>query len=95
LVHDQSPFLLHYWGRQELAVAAAVTNVEYKVIPSEAGHDAGFVSAIAPADMLFVPNRGGIGHAPDEGSDAEDIAPGAVVLASALARVDQLEWLVQ
>jgi allantoate deiminase len=95
LVHDQSPVVLHYWVRQELAVATAETNVDYKVMPSGAGHDAGYVSAIAPAGMVFVPSRRGISHAPEEWSDAEDIALGAVVLASALARIDQQEWLAQ
>jgi beta-ureidopropionase / N-carbamoyl-L-amino-acid hydrolase len=64
-------------------------------VPSGAGHDAGFLSAIAPAGMLFVPSRRGISDAPDEWSPAEDIALGAVVLASALARIDQQEWLAQ
>jgi acetylornithine deacetylase/succinyl-diaminopimelate desuccinylase-like protein len=67
---------------------------EYKV-PSGAGHGARFLSTIAPAGMLFIPSRRGISHGPDEWSDAEDIALGAVVLASAVARIDQQEWLTQ
>lgn len=66
-----------------------------EVMPSSPGHDAGNVSAIAPAGMVFVRGRSVISHVPEEWTDAEDIALGTVVLASALARVDQRESLAR
>lgn len=93
LLHDQSPFVLHHWVREQLAAAADELHVGYRVMPSGAGHDAGFVSMVAPVGMLFVPSRGGISHAPDEWSEAEDIALGAVVLANAVRRIDRASWM--
>ncbi|HZU16658.1 MAG TPA: M20/M25/M40 family metallo-hydrolase, partial [Candidatus Dormibacteraeota bacterium] len=87
--HDQSPFVLHYRVREQLARAAAEAGASYRVMASGAGHDAGYVSAVAPAGMLFVPSRDGISHSRDEWSDVEDIALGAVVLARALRHLDR------
>jgi allantoate deiminase len=89
LLHDQSPFILHHWVREQLAAVADDLQVSYRVMPSGAGHDAGYVSLVAPAGMLFVPSRDGISHAPEEWSESEDIALGAAVLASALRRIDE------
>jgi allantoate deiminase len=91
LLHDQSPFVLHYWVREHVAAAADEAGLPYKVMPSGAGHDAGYVSLIAPSGLVFVPSRAGISHAPEEWSEAEDIAKGAVLLADALARIDRAE----
>jgi allantoate deiminase len=88
-LHDQSPFVLHYRVREQLARAAAEAGASYRVMASGAGHDAGYVSAVAPAGMLFVPSRDGISHSRDEWSDVEDIALGAVVLARALRHLDR------
>lgn len=93
LLHDQSPFVLHHWVREQLAAAADELEVGYRVMPSGAGHDAGYVSLVAPAGMLFVPSRGGISHAPEEWSEVEDIALGAVVLANAVRRIDRAPWM--
>ena len=43
-------------------------------IVSGAGHDAAFLSQIAPAAMLFVPSRDGMSHCAQEWTDADALA---------------------
>jgi allantoate deiminase len=43
-------------------------------LPSGAGHDAAMMASIAPAAMLFVRCRGGVGHNPAEAVEEADVA---------------------
>ncbi len=54
-------------------------------LPSGAFHDAGIVSALLPAAMLFIPSIGGISHDFAEDSHEEDIVLGCQVFADAVA----------
>jgi len=56
-------------------------------MPSGAFHDAGIVSAMMPAAMLFIPSIGGISHDFAEDSRADDIVLGCQVLADAAASI--------
>jgi hydantoinase/carbamoylase family amidase len=94
LIHDQSPFVLPFWVRSEIAGAAQASGIPYRVMASGAGHDAGYISQVAPAGMIFVPSREGLSHAPDEWTDVDDIALGAVLLARSLKRIDSAPWMV-
>jgi beta-ureidopropionase / N-carbamoyl-L-amino-acid hydrolase len=58
-------------------------------LPSGAGHDAAFMSRIAPAGMVFVPCRAGKSHAPEEWADREALAAGAAVIYQAVSNLDQ------
>jgi N-carbamoyl-L-amino-acid hydrolase len=58
-------------------------------LPSGAGHDAAFMSRIAPSAMVFVPCRAGKSHAPEEWADRDAIAAGAAVIYQALRAIDQ------
>jgi beta-ureidopropionase / N-carbamoyl-L-amino-acid hydrolase len=58
-------------------------------LPSGAGHDAAFMSRIAPSAMVFVPCRAGKSHAPEEWADREAIAAGAAVIYQAVRDIDQ------
>jgi N-carbamoyl-L-amino-acid hydrolase len=58
-------------------------------LPSGAGHDAAFMSRIAPSAMVFVPCRAGKSHAPEEWADREAIAAGAAVIYQAVRDLDQ------
>jgi beta-ureidopropionase / N-carbamoyl-L-amino-acid hydrolase len=58
-------------------------------LPSGAGHDAAFMSRIAPAAMVFVPCRAGKSHAPEEWADREALAAGAAVIYLAVRKLDQ------
>jgi beta-ureidopropionase / N-carbamoyl-L-amino-acid hydrolase len=56
---------------------------------SGAGHDAAYVSRVAPAAMVFVPCRGGISHNEAEFTSKEQCAAGAQVLLQAVLDFDR------
>jgi len=75
---------------EELIAACRELGVEYKRMPSGAGHDAMCIAHIGPMAMLFVPSQGGISHSADEYTDSESCVAGARVLLHALLRIDAL-----
>jgi N-carbamoyl-L-amino-acid hydrolase len=70
--------------------AAALTGYSSRDIVSGAGHDAAYVSCVAPAAMIFVPCRGGISHNEAEFSSKEQCAKGAQVLLQAVLDYDRM-----
>jgi N-carbamoyl-L-amino-acid hydrolase len=58
-------------------------------IVSGAGHDAAYVSRVAPTAMIFVPCRGGVSHNEAEFSSKEQCAAGAQVLLQAVLDYDR------
>jgi N-carbamoyl-L-amino-acid hydrolase len=58
------------------------------VLPTQAGHDAGILSAKVPTAMLFVRNPTGVSHSPEEYAEAGDCNLGAEALADVMA-----EWV--
>ena len=60
---------------------------------SGAGHDAAYVSRVAPTAMIFVPCRGGISHNEAEFTSKEQCAAGAQVLLQAVLDYDR--WLAE
>ncbi|MCC6628805.1 MAG: Zn-dependent hydrolase [Chloroflexi bacterium] len=72
----------------EIAAACADLGLITRRLSSGAGHDAMCIAAIAPQAMLFVPSQGGISHAPDEFTTADDCVTGARVLLATLLRLD-------
>ena len=69
--------------------ATDLTGLNYKHLPSGAGHDAQAMANINDAAMVFVPSVNGISHAPDEYSTPEDCANGAQVLLNLLMLADE------
>jgi N-carbamoyl-L-amino-acid hydrolase len=55
------------------------------VLPTQAGHDAGILSAVVPTAMLFVRNPTGVSHSPEEFAKSGDCNAGAVALADVMA----------
>jgi N-carbamoyl-L-amino-acid hydrolase len=69
-----------------LRIAAGELNLKQQDIVSGAGHDAAFLSQVAPAAMLFVPSREGMSHCAQEWTDSHALAKGiATVLRAVLA----------
>ncbi|MFQ5957820.1 MAG: Zn-dependent hydrolase [Alphaproteobacteria bacterium] len=68
------------------AVRAAADALGYghRDIVSGAGHDAVYVSRVAPTGMVFVPCAGGLSHNEEESADAGDLAAGCSVLLNAM-----------
>ena len=54
------------------------------VLPTGAGHDAGFLAARVPTAMLFVRNPTGVSHSPAERAEPADCAAGVRALATVL-----------
>ena len=69
--------------------AAELSGYSARDIVSGAGHDAAYVSRVAPAAMIFVPCRGGISHNEAEFSSKEQCAKGAQVLLQAVLDFDR------
>ena len=70
--------------------AAAAAGLPAREIVSGAGHDAGYVSRVAPSAMIFVPCRGGISHNESEYASPEHCGAGAQVLLQAVLSYDRL-----
>lgn len=58
--------------------------IPYRDIETGAGHDAVFVSQVAPAAMIFVPCEDGISHNESEYANPKDLEAGANVLLHAM-----------
>jgi len=61
--------------------------IAYKKMVSRAYHDSLFMARIAPIAMIFIPCRNGVSHRPDEYAAPADIARGAYVLVTVLAKL--------
>jgi N-carbamoyl-L-amino-acid hydrolase len=72
-------------------LGGAAEQLGFSTMPlaSGAGHDAAFVSRIAPSAMLFVPCKDGKSHAPEEWAEPDALAKGAAVMLEAARRRDE------
>ncbi len=68
---------------------AEVSGFSAREIVSGAGHDAAYVSRVAPTAMIFVPCRDGVSHNEAEFSSKEQCAAGAQVLLQAVLDYDR------
>jgi N-carbamoyl-L-amino-acid hydrolase len=69
-------------------IAADHAAGDWPIIPTQAGHDAGILSAAGiPTAMLFVRNPTGISHSPDEAASMADCLVGVEALADTLERL--------
>jgi len=61
---------------------------DWPVIATQAGHDAGILSAVGiPTAMVFVRNPTGVSHSPDEHAEMADCLAGVAALADVLAEL--------
>jgi N-carbamoyl-L-amino-acid hydrolase len=68
--------------------AATALGLAARPITSGAGHDAAYISRVAPTAMIFVPCAGGISHNEAEMAKPNDIVAGANVLLHAVLATD-------
>jgi N-carbamoyl-L-amino-acid hydrolase len=69
-------------------IAADHEDGDWPVLPTQAGHDAGILSAQGiPSAMLFVRNPTGVSHSPAEHAETPDCLAGVDALAETLARL--------
>jgi N-carbamoyl-L-amino-acid hydrolase len=69
--------------------AAALSGFSAREIVSGAGHDAAYVSRVAPTAMIFVPCLNGVSHNEAEFTSKEQCAAGAQVLLQAVLDYDR------
>jgi len=70
--------------------AAEQLGVPHRDILSQAGHDAYYISRIAPTAMIFTPCRDGVSHNEGEHAELDDTVPGVnVLLHAVLARANR------
>ncbi|MFJ6392225.1 Zn-dependent hydrolase [Streptomyces sp. NPDC091972] len=75
--------------RKLAADAADSLGHAHRSLPSGAGHDAQWMSRVAPSGMVFVPSRGGVSHVPEEYTAPEDLVAGADVLLNVVLAGDR------
>ena len=77
---------VHYHGDCIASVrrAAEALGHSHRDIVSGAGHDAGYISRVAPVGMIFVPCADGVSHNEVESATPEDLAAGCNVLLRAM-----------
>ncbi|MGF1528343.1 MAG: Zn-dependent hydrolase [Candidatus Competibacterales bacterium] len=61
--------------------------LSHRDIPSGAGHDACYISKVAPTAMIFIPCKDGISHNEAESASFDDVAAGANVLLQAALEI--------
>jgi N-carbamoyl-L-amino-acid hydrolase len=71
-----------------LREAARELGLQQQDIVSGAGHDAAFLSQVAPAAMLFVPSRDGMSHCAQEWTDSDALAKGVAAVLRAVRAFD-------
>jgi N-carbamoyl-L-amino-acid hydrolase len=70
--------------------AADALGIRHRDILSQAGHDAYYISRVAPTALIFTPCRDGISHNEAEHADVDDTVPGVnVLLHAVLARANR------
>jgi N-carbamoyl-L-amino-acid hydrolase len=69
--------------------AARRSGHPYREMISGAGHDAVYVSRVAPTAMIFVPCAGGVSHNESESAEPEHVRAGAEVLLGAVLERDR------
>ena len=74
--------------RGYVEAAAEERSLDWRRMPSGAGHDAQSFARLGPLGMIFVPSRDGISHSPLEFTEDRHLVQGASVLLGALLRAD-------
>lgn len=72
-----------------LASGAARIGATSRPMVSGAGHDAAFLSKVAPAAMIFIASKDGRSHAAEEWSENDAITLGTAVLYEAVLELDR------
>lgn len=85
-VSDSPPIQFSESCINAVTQACQTVGCRYRTMISGAGHDACYVSSVAPTSMIFVPCAGGISHNEAEWAEPEDLTVGCnVLLQAALA----------
>lgn len=75
---------------ETIAQVCQEQDLSYCTLTSRAGHDAQEIGRFADMGMIFVPSQGGISHAEDEYTSAEQCTEGTNVLLHTFLKLDRL-----
>lgn len=90
VIADTSPVVLSMWLRRAVSQVCGELGLDWRFMPSGAGHDAQIMASIAPTAIIFVPSKDGASHVPDEWTSVADVARGADVLYQSILRIDDV-----
>ena len=88
-IWEQAPVAFDEGCLNAIRSAAVRTGFSYREIVSGAGHDAVYVSRVAPSAMIFAPCKDGISHNEAEFSSKEQCAKAAQVLLLSVLEYDR------
>ncbi|HXE87695.1 MAG TPA: Zn-dependent hydrolase [Hyphomicrobiaceae bacterium] len=88
-IWDQPPVVFDPQCVAAVRGAAEACGLKVRDMVSGAGHDAAYVSRVAPTAMVFVPCQGGVSHNEAEFSTQEQCGAGAQVLLQAVLEYDR------
>ena len=88
ILSDSIPSICDDKLRTLLGHCAKDLGLTTRELASGAGHDAAFLSRVAPSAMVFVPCLRGKSHAPEEWAEPVALAAGANVITEAIIRFD-------
>jgi N-carbamoyl-L-amino-acid hydrolase len=88
VVSDTMPAPCDPFLQQVLTDCAASLGYSTVAIASGAGHDAAFLSRIAPSAMIFVPSKDGKSHVPEEWTEPLELYAGAATLFETILQID-------
>ncbi len=90
VLSDTKPVEFDPGLRDLLQESASDLGFSTLAMASGAGHDAAFMSRVAPSAMVFVPCREGRSHTPEEWAEPKAIAAGTAAIYEAVLRFDKL-----
>jgi N-carbamoyl-L-amino-acid hydrolase len=88
VVSDTMPAPCDPLLQEVLTDCAASLGYSTVAIASGAGHDAAFLSRIAPSAMIFVPSKDGKSHVPEEWTEPSELYAGASTLFETILQID-------
>ena len=87
VIMDHDPVPMSAPIRAEIEASIQSLGLQYKMMPSGAGHDSEILAPRFPTAMLFVPSKDGKSHTPEEYTPVEWVVPGVQALAGTLHRL--------
>ncbi len=84
-IESQTPIVMFPEAPRQRVIAALSHRGDLPVLPTQAGHDAGILSAVVPTAMVFVRNPTGISHSPEEFAEMADCHVGVAALTDLMA----------
>ncbi|MBA7564185.1 N-carbamoyl-L-amino acid hydrolase [subsurface metagenome] len=87
-IETKDPSLMDKNVQLQIEKACQYKNINYKYLPSGAGHDAREVAKKASSGLIFIPSKDGLSHVPEEFTNFKYIQNGVNVLLDTVKLLD-------